>query len=156
MQIDSSGLMQLGTMREQSQRAQSQVEALKQAGEASRSGAQDEKLKKACQDFQSILIKKMLDAMRDTVQETGMLDGGHAEKIFEDRLYNEYAQKMSQSAGFGLDEMIYRELTGKSLQETGTGTSGSRESFGPADLPAASQQGSPAGPAPGLPGSYGR
>lgn len=105
--------MQLGTLRQQNQQTNSRIEAMKRAGGEKLSEVRNEKLEKACKDFQAILIKKMLDSMRDTVQETGLLDGGHAEKVFEDMLYKEYAQKMSETAGLGLDEMIYRELTGK-------------------------------------------
>ena len=68
------------------------------------------KLYKVCQDFESIFIKQMLNVMRKTVHKTGLVDGGLAEEIFEDMLYDEYALKMAQSSQFGISDMLYKEL----------------------------------------------
>lgn len=74
----------------------------------------DPKLYEACQDFEAILIKIMLDSMKKTIQKSGLQDGGMAEDIFEDMLYDKYAESMSRTAGFGIADMIYREV-GRSL-----------------------------------------
>ncbi|MBN2441369.1 MAG: rod-binding protein [Spirochaetales bacterium] len=71
----------------------------------------DSKLYKACQDFESIFIKQMLNVMRKTVNKSGLIDGGFAEEVFEDMLYDEYAQKMSQNANFGLSDSLYKQLS---------------------------------------------
>ncbi len=67
-------------------------------------------LYKACLDFEAIFIKQMLNVMRKTVQKEGLLDGGLSEDIFEDMLYDEYAQKMAQTAQFGLAETMYLQI----------------------------------------------
>jgi len=72
----------------------------------------DTKLKEACSDFQAILIKQMLDSMRKTVIKEGILQENQAERIFEDMLYDEYAKKMSKTAGLGLDKLMYEQLSG--------------------------------------------
>jgi flagellar protein FlgJ len=69
------------------------------------------KLYKVSQEFEAIFIKQMLNVMRKSVDKTGLLDGGMAEEIFEDLLYDEYAKKMAESGGFGISEMIYRQLS---------------------------------------------
>jgi peptidoglycan hydrolase FlgJ len=73
-------------------------------------------LYKACQDFEALFVKQMLDAMRKTVDKSNdMLGGtGMGQDVFEGMLYDEYAKKMSQTAGFGLAEMIYRQVSSKS------------------------------------------
>ncbi|MCK4541887.1 MAG: rod-binding protein [Spirochaetales bacterium] len=71
----------------------------------------DQKLFDVCQEFEAIFIKQMLNAMRKTVNKEGLLDGGMAEEIFEDMLYDEYAKKMGKTASFGLAETIYKQLT---------------------------------------------
>ena len=78
-----------------------------------RSGAVDRQgaLFQACQDFEAIFLKQMLNAMRKTVDKGEMLHGGFAEEVFEDMLYDEYSKKMAQSAGFGLSELLYRQLS---------------------------------------------
>ena len=68
------------------------------------------KLFKVSQEFEAIFIKQMLNVMRKSVSKTGLLDGGMAEEIFEDMLYDEYAQKMAESGSFGIADMIYRQL----------------------------------------------
>ena len=69
------------------------------------------KLYKVSQEFEAIFIKQMLNVMRKSVNKTGLLDGGMAEEIFEDMLYDEYAQNMAESGSFGIADMIYRQLS---------------------------------------------
>jgi len=73
-------------------------------------GAQERELKKlreASQDFEAIFIKQMLDAMRKTVPKGGIIDGGMAEEIFEDLLYEERAKIMAKSGSLGLADIIF-------------------------------------------------
>lgn len=69
-------------------------------------------LYEVCQDFEAIFIKQMLKAMRQTVEKSEFLNGGFAEEVYEDMLYDEYAQQMSRSAGFGLSTQLYLQLSG--------------------------------------------
>ena len=71
------------------------------------------KLKDACTDFEALFIKQMLDTMKATVKKGDLLNGGMAEDIFEDMLYDEYAQKMASSGDFGIAKMMYSELLPK-------------------------------------------
>ncbi len=68
------------------------------------------KLYEVCQDFEALFVKQMLDVMRKTVKKSGLLDGGMAEEIFEDMLYDEYALSMSRYARLGLSDMLYKQL----------------------------------------------
>ncbi len=70
-------------------------------------------LYKACVDFESLFVKQMLSAMRETVPKDGLLDGGMGRDIFEDMLYDEYAKKMAQTASFGLADTIYLQIASK-------------------------------------------
>lgn len=71
----------------------------------------DEKLHNACVEFESIFIKQMLNAMKKNVEKSGLIEGGMAEDIFDDMLYDEYALVMAKNSHFGLADMIYRQLT---------------------------------------------
>ena len=71
----------------------------------------DEKLYGACQDFEAIFVKQMLKSMKGTVEKTGLLDGGFAEEIYDDMLYDEYAKKMVKTAGFGIADTLYNKLS---------------------------------------------
>jgi len=68
------------------------------------------RLYKVSQEFEAIFIKQMLNVMRKSVSKTGLMDGGMAEEIFEDMLYDEYAQKMAETGSFGIANMIYKQL----------------------------------------------
>ena len=68
------------------------------------------RLYKVSQEFEAILVKQMLNTMRKTVDKSGLIDGGMAEEIFEDMLYDEYALKMVRTAGFGLADQLYLQL----------------------------------------------
>ena len=71
-------------------------------------------LYKASVDFESLFIRQMLEVMRKTIhREDDMLGGGMTQDVFEGMLYDEYAKKMAQTAGFGLAETIYRQLSSK-------------------------------------------
>ena len=72
-----------------------------------------EELKEACKEFETILIEQMLNSMRKTVNKSGLMQGGMGEDIFEDMLYEKYARKMSDSANLGLSDMLYRQLSQK-------------------------------------------
>ncbi len=71
-------------------------------------------LYKACLDFESLFIRQMLEVMRKTVdRKDDLLNGGLTQDVFEGMLYDEYAKKMAETAGFGLAETIYRQVSSK-------------------------------------------
>lgn len=74
-----------------------------------------DKLKAACQDFESLFVKQMLDSMRKTVTKSGLMDGGFGEEIYQDFLYDEYAKEIAQTANLGIAKMMYKQLGGISL-----------------------------------------
>ena len=69
------------------------------------------KLYKTAVEFESLFIKQMLNAMKKTINKTGLMKGGMAEDIFEDMLYDEYAKKMAETSNFGLAVTIYKQLS---------------------------------------------
>jgi flagellar protein FlgJ len=82
--------------------------ALSAAGQ----GDDKDKLKEVCRDFEAIFVKQMLDSMRKTVHKGGMMgEGGMAEDIFEDMLYDEYAKNMTKNSRFGIADALYKEFT---------------------------------------------
>jgi flagellar protein FlgJ len=74
----------------------------------------DSPLYKACLDFEAIFIRQMLDVMRKTVhKEDDMLGGGLSQDVFEGMLYDQYAKKMAETAGFGLADTLFRQVSSK-------------------------------------------
>lgn len=80
--------------------------------EARLADSDDAKLREACRDFEAIFIKQMLDAMRKTLGKDSLLDGGAAEEIFEDMLYDERSRIMAKTGSFGIQDLLYSQLKG--------------------------------------------
>ncbi|EQA37888.1 rod binding protein [Leptospira inadai serovar Lyme str. 10] len=62
-------------------------------------------------EFESIFVKMVLKEMKATVHKSGLIDGGYAEEIFEDMLYDEYSKNLSANSSLGLAEQIYQSLS---------------------------------------------
>ena len=73
----------------------------------------DTKLMNTCIEMESIFVSRMLKEMRNTLPKEKLIDGGFAEKIFDDMLYDEYALNLSKTSNLGLGKMLYNELSGK-------------------------------------------
>ncbi len=76
-----------------------------------------EQLKEACQDFEAIFIKQMLDGMRKTVPRTELLERTLGEEIFEDMLYVEYARIMSRRGSLGIADLLFKQLSNPSIKK---------------------------------------
>jgi len=71
----------------------------------------DKKLMDVCIEMESIFVSKMLKEMRNSIPKEKLIDGGYAEKIFEDMLYDDYALNLSKTSNLGLARMIYNDLS---------------------------------------------
>jgi flagellar protein FlgJ len=75
------------------------------------SSGEMDKLKEACNDFEAIFIKQMLDSMKKTINYSDLSKRNMGEEIFDDMLYDEYAKKMSGTAGLGIGNMMFQQLS---------------------------------------------
>jgi len=71
----------------------------------------DRELKKACQEMEAVFIHKMLQQMRATIPEGGLLPDSMATKIYRDMLDEAYSKIIAESRdNMGLGELLYRQL----------------------------------------------
>ena len=82
-----------------------------QNGAAKKSG---EDLKSTAQEFESLLIYKMLEAMRRTVPKSGLLDSFSMD-MYQSMMDQEMANELAKKGTFGLSQMVFKELN--KLQE---------------------------------------
>ncbi|RAK08926.1 flagellar protein FlgJ [Halanaerobium saccharolyticum] len=68
---------------------QQQLQAQSKVNSAAKN---EEKLEEVAAEFSSIFIEKMFSAMKKTLSDEKMIDGGYAEDVFSDMLYREYSQ----------------------------------------------------------------
>jgi len=68
------------------------------------------KLKKACEDFESIFISKMLKVMRQSIPKTGLLDGGSQQDMYLSLFDEELSKSMAKRGGMGLGKILYQNV----------------------------------------------
>ena len=86
------------------------------------SGTKDsERLKQACEDFESIFVDFMLQQMRQTVPQNDLFGGGSAEQLYTSMMDSELAKSISHQRGLGLADQMYRQMmttvTGKEIKD---------------------------------------
>ncbi len=67
-------------------------------------------IKQAAEDFESLFMGIVLKSMRNTVQKSGLIDGGHAEEVYGSMLDDEYSKMMSSQRHTGIADEIERFL----------------------------------------------
>ncbi len=75
----------------------------------------DTQIKKAATMYEQQFLQEMMRAMRKTVEHSEITKPSMAEKIYQDEMYNQYAEKWMESGGNGLADLIYKELKEKIL-----------------------------------------
>jgi Rod binding domain-containing protein len=68
-------------------------------------------LEKAAKDFESILLHRMLEEMRQSVPDSGLLDGPGNEQI-QSMFWYGLAQELSAKGGIGLWQQLSRQIQG--------------------------------------------
>ena len=74
-----------------------------------------QKLREACEGFESVFIQKMWEQMRATVPESSLMHSKD-EKIWQGMYDQELSKKMAHAGGIGLADMMMSQL-GKNLEE---------------------------------------
>ena len=68
------------------------------------------KLEKACNDFEALFVKYMMQQMRETVPADGLFGQSQAEKIYTGMLDDEVAKSVSHGRGLGLAKAMYEQM----------------------------------------------
>jgi len=80
--------------------------------------AREAKLKKACADFESMLVYQLLKTMRQTIPKSGVLSGSHGkdtyEMMFDQKVADEVARK---GQGLGLQKILYNQISKQYLKK---------------------------------------
>ena len=73
--------------------------------------ADDAKLKKACQEMESVFLNMLLKSMRDTVPKSELGGNNQRTEIIQSMLDTEMTRNMAAAGGTGLAAMMYRNLS---------------------------------------------
>ncbi|MCF8067761.1 MAG: rod-binding protein [Desulfobacterales bacterium] len=74
------------------------------------SETEDRKLKKACKDFEAILVNQMFEAMRKTVPEGGLFEKNPTKDIVESMYYRNLSDEVSSGKGMGIGDALYEDM----------------------------------------------
>lgn len=74
-------------------------------------GKIDIKLKKACQNFESLLVSNLLSQMRKTVSKSDLFGSGEKEEMFQGMLDNEIAGEVSKAGSIQIADILYKQLS---------------------------------------------
>ena len=76
------------------------------------------KLKKACQDFEAIILQQMLTAMRKSVPKDELVGSSFSQDMYQS-LYDEaLAKDMASGKGIGLADVLFQQLSGTIAKPT--------------------------------------
>ena len=78
----------------------------------------DAEIKKACQEFESFFIYKMLQQMRRTIPESTIIPKSYATRLYEDLLDDERAKQFAGLGGIGLADMMYKQIKRENAYKT--------------------------------------
>ena len=70
-----------------------------------------EKLRKACKDFEAIMLQQMLKTMRQSIPKGGLVDQSHASDLYRSMQDEELAKAMANGRGTGLADFLYKRIT---------------------------------------------
>lgn len=76
------------------------------------------KLREACQGFESVFLSKLFSEMRSTIPKNGLLHGQYEEQYYS-MFDKALCDKMADSGGIGLADMMYRQLRDRVLGKEG-------------------------------------
>ena len=90
--------------------ANSKVETLAQRAQNASASKSGNDLKATAQEFESLLLYKMFEAMRRTVPKSGLLNSFSMD-MYQSMMDQEMANEVAKKGTVGLSQMLYEELT---------------------------------------------
>ena len=70
---------------------------------------EDQKLREACKDFESVFVRQLLSEMRATVPKSDLL-GSREEEIYQDMLDTEMSKDIGRAGTLKLGDLLYDQL----------------------------------------------
>ncbi|HEY0970383.1 MAG TPA: rod-binding protein [Gemmatimonadales bacterium] len=74
---------------------------------------ENERLRKVARDLEGVFVEQMFRAMRETVPDGGVVDGGTGEEMFTTLLDQKLSADAPARWDRGLAEAVYRQLRGR-------------------------------------------
>ncbi len=75
--------------------------------------SQDNRLEKACADFEGLFLNMMLQTMRKTIPEGGVFGKSHQSDMYDALFLQEVSTKLAKERGLGIGDALYRQVRRK-------------------------------------------
>lgn len=82
--------------------------------EAAVNSKDDKQLKKACQDFEGVMLNMMYKSMKATITKSDLIEKDAGTEIFESMQDDNLMEQASKTGSLGLAESLYKQLSKKS------------------------------------------
>jgi flagellar protein FlgJ len=76
----------------------------------------DEALRRACAQLEGVFLEQLMKALRETVPDGGLIDGGSGEQIFSSLLDGHLSNNAASRLERGIGAALYRQLRGPGTQ----------------------------------------
>ncbi|NNF99239.1 MAG: hypothetical protein HKM93_07660 [Desulfobacteraceae bacterium] len=78
--------------------------------DTSPNNTEDDRIKAACSEFESLFLYQLFKNMRATVPESGLLGDGKSQEIYTDMMDTEVSKKLAASGGIGLSALLFQQM----------------------------------------------
>jgi|GEM_PF-1169456 peptidoglycan hydrolase FlgJ len=82
-------------------------------------GKTDDRLKKACSDFEGLFLNMMVQTMKKTIPEGGVLGKSHQSEVFDSMFLQEISTKLAKERGLGIGDALYRQVRRQIMEKEG-------------------------------------
>ena len=111
-------------------RAGDQLRARLRTADSASAELRDRELKKAAREFEALFVSYLLKVMRETIEESGLTEGGLGKGIYTELFDEELSRAVSQRGPLGLSDLILKGLSSRQPGESPAPTGGSGEGAG--------------------------
>ncbi len=108
----------------------SRIESKIRAAQSASGEKQKGELKKVAQEFEAIFIAHMLKVMRETIEESGLTEGGFGKSIYTELFDQEVSLNIAKHGALGIADVLYRSLSDTTSDENKSGQSGTDDPNG--------------------------
>jgi murein DD-endopeptidase MepM/ murein hydrolase activator NlpD len=89
----------------------SRLEGKLKAAQKAAGNEQKGELKKVAQEFEAVFIAHLLKVMRETIEESGLLDGGFGKSVYTEMFDQEVSLDMARHGTLGISDILYKKLS---------------------------------------------
>jgi len=116
------------------------LEAKIRAAQTASGEKRKNELKKVSQEFEAIFIAQLLKVMRETIEESGLTEGGFGKSIYTELFDQEVSLSIARRGALGISDLLYRSLVEKALESAAPASPPAPETLVPSASPAGPAQ----------------